>query len=577
MERKKFMRKTHMYRSVLFFLLALVMTLTACQPVPANTVAPVSPQAAAAPTQAAAVPAQVTAPANPAEPAKTETSASKPSTDDARLSTLVIAVDADPANLEPATNRAVPIGSEMIINIFDTLVAWAPPDFSKLEGRLAESWKVSDDGLVYTFKIRSNVKFHDGTEVNAEAVKFSFERTLKMNSYMSAYFGQIKEMKVIDPLTLQITLNKSLSVFLSYLAQPQAAVVSPAGVQKFGDKFNVNPVGSGPFIFESYTPDTEVVLKANPNYWRGSPKLQKIIYRVIPDASTRRLEIENGTVDICQQNGQLYSVPVEDIKALKQNPSIEVMVVPSQIIRQIDFNNSKTNSPVADIRVRQAISYAIDYDGLVNNLLGGTASRVYGPLTENSWGFNPAIKERAFTYDPEKAKALLKEAGFESGLNLKLYSFQGTLWGNVATFIQSNLADVGINVEIQQMEFPPYSELHRKGDFDIALDGRQPWYNDPDAHITIGYLSTLGSTAMTFRMPKDSDLDKMILDAQSAPTQEERAKLYYTIQEKLMDKVPGVYLFSPNIIVYKRTEVKGLVINNAPPLNEYWGVSKEVK
>ncbi|HPO58197.1 MAG TPA: ABC transporter substrate-binding protein [Anaerolineaceae bacterium] len=545
-------------RILLMAVVALSLVLSACQP--------------AAP--AVNPPAAETEPAAPAG-SDTEDPAPEGEPVDERLTTLVVAVDADPANLEPATNRAFPIGSEIIINVFDTLVAWKAPDFTTLEGRLAETWEVSEDGLTYTFHLRPDVKFHDGTEVNAEAVKFSFERTLELNSYMTAYFGPITDITVVDPLTLTITLEKPLSVFLSWLAQPQAAVVSPAAVEKYGDEFNVHPVGSGPFMFESYIPDTEVVLVANPDYWRGAPRLQKIIYRVIPDASTRRLELENGTVDIAQQNGQLYSVPVEDIKALKQNPEIEVIEVPSQIIRQIDFNNTNTDSPVADLRVRQAISYAIDYDGLVNDLLGGTASRVYGPLTENSWGFNPAVKENAFYYDPDKARELLAEAGYEEGeLSFTLYSFQGTLWGNVAAFVQANLADVGINVSIQQMEFPPYSELHRAGEFEIALDGRQPWYNDPDAHITIGYHSELGPTAMTFRMPEDPELDQMILEAQAAPTQEERTELYYEIQDRLMEKVPGVYLFSPNIIIYKRANVKDLVVNSAPPLNEYWSVYK---
>ena len=257
-----------------------------------------------------------------------------------------MAVDADPANLEPATNRAFPIGSEIIINVFDTLVAWKAPDFTTLEGRLAETWEVSEDGLTYTFHLRPDLKFHDGTEVNAEAVKFSFERTLELNSYMTAYFGPITDITVVDPLTLTITLEKPLSVFLSWLAQPQAAVVSPAAVEKYGDEFNVHPVGSGPFMFESYIPDTEVVLVANPDYWRGAPRLQKIIYRVIPDAlhpppGTGK---RHGGHRPAERPAVLRSGG-EDIKALKQNPEIEVIEVPSQIIRQIDFNNTNTDSP----------------------------------------------------------------------------------------------------------------------------------------------------------------------------------------------------------------------------------------
>ena len=497
---------------------------------------------------------------------------------DLRASTLVIAIDSDPANLEPGTNRAFPVGSEIILNVFDTLVAWEAPDFSRLEGRLAESWSIAEDGLTYTFQLRPDVMFHDGTEFNADAVKFSFERTLELNSFMQAYFGPITEINVIDPLTVEIALDKPSSVFLSWLAMPQAAIVSPAAAEQFGEEFSVNPVGTGPFVFSSYTADTEVVLTRNPDYWRGPAALETIIYRVIPDAATRRLEIENGTVDVVQQNGQLYSIPVEDIKALKENPDIDVLEVPSQIIRNIDFNNNSPDSPVADVRVRQAIAYAVDYDGLVDELLGATAARVYGPLTESSWGFNPSIKENAFQRDVARAQALLEEAGYGPGdLELKMYTFQGSLWRDVGTFIQANLADAGITVTVEQTEFPPFRDLHTAGEHDIALSGRQPWYNDPDAHITIGYLSELAGSSMNFRMPPNTELDQMILDAQTAPDLETRKELYYAIQEQLMEQVPGVYLFNPKIIIYTRANVDGLVVNSAPPLTEYWSVSKSAQ
>jgi len=160
-------------------------------------------------------------------------------------------------------------------------------------------------------------------------------------------------------------------------------------------------------------------------------------------------------------------------------------------------------------------------------------------------------------------------------LTVPLYTFQGALWGAVATFVQANLADVGIGVTIQQTEFPALRALHTSGNFDLALDGRQPWYNDPDAHITIGYLSSLADTAMTFRFPKDDALDALILKAQQTVSMEERKALYFKLQEDILARAPGAFLFSPKLIVFARSNVRGLVINSAPPLNEYWGVSKQ--
>ena len=489
--------------------------------------------------------------------------------------TLVIAVPSDPAGFEPGSNRAEPVGSEIILNVFDTLVAWTPPAFDQLEGRLASKWSISEDGKTFTFDLRDGVKFTDGTPFNAAAVKFSLERTIKMNPYVTATLGLIESIETPSDLTVAITVSRPYAAFMSILAQPQSAIVSPTAVAALGDGFATAPVGTGPFVVRDYTADTRVVLDANPDHFRGAPKLSRLIYRIIPEASTRRLELENGGIDIIQQAGQLSAVPTEEMKAFAKNPDIRILESPSQIIRQLEFNNTKTDGPYADIRVRQAIVHAIDYDGLLAGVFGGTADRVYGPLTTNSWAFNPEMKDLAPTYDPEKAKSLLAEAGVDpASLNTKLYSFQGSLWGAVATFVQANLAAIGVTVEIAQTEFPSYRALQTAGEFDLALDGRQPWYNDPDAHITIGYLSSLAGTAMTFRMPEDKALDDLILAAQGEADMDKRKAMYFEIQKDIAAKVPGAYLFSPKLIIFTRSNVEGLVVNSAPPLNEYWSVSK---
>ena len=196
------------------------------------------------------------------------------------LKTLVIAVPSDPDNLEPGTNKAEPVGSEVILNVFDTLVAWTPPDFTKLEGRLAASWTVSPDGATFSFKLREGVKFHDGTAFDADAVKFSLERTKASNPYVEATFGLIRDIAVVSPTEVKISLSRPYPAFLSILAQPQSAIVSPTAVKKFGDQFASNPVGTGPFVFKSYQADTNVVLESNPSYFLGAPKLSRIIYRL---------------------------------------------------------------------------------------------------------------------------------------------------------------------------------------------------------------------------------------------------------------------------------------------------------
>lgn len=487
--------------------------------------------------------------------------------------TLVVAIDSDPQNLDPSTNLAFPVGSEIILNIFDTLVAWKAPTFDQLEGRLAEKWDVSEAGKVYTFTIRPGLKFHDGSSLDAPAIKAAMERVKADNSFMTAYYGSISAIAAPDARTLKITLTDASPVFLSYLTMPQAAIHSPTNAAKY-DKVAIgaHPVGSGPFKFESYTPNTEVTLVANLDYFRGAPALQRIVFRVIPDQATRRLELEKGTVDVVQQNGNLFSLPVADIQALKQNKDVKVLEYDSQIMRYIQYNNTDS-ALMKDKRVRQAISLAIDYDGLLSGVLGNTASRAYGPLPQTSWAALPNAPALAPKRDVAKAKQLLADAG-QTNLSLTLLTFTGSSWRDIGTLLQANLKDVGITLEVRQLDFPVLRAQITSGKFDLSLGGRQPWYNDPDSHITIDYLSSLGPTALTFRMPKDDTLDGLIVQAQRGLTQDARKTTYQEIQRRLMDYTPGEYLFVPKIIIYTRANVQNLVPNTAPPLTEYFQVRK---
>lgn len=497
--------------------------------------------------------------------------ACQPDTSPQRQATLVIAVPSDPVGLDPALNRAEPVGSEIILNLFDTLLAWAPPRFEHLQGRLAKDWQWSPDGRQLTLNLRAGVRFQNGNPVDAEAVRRSLERARAGNPFLAASFKPVRAIAVTGPLSLRIDLDEPTPILGALLAQPQAAIVDVSSAQA-----GRQPVGSGAFSLRRYSADTDVVLERNPDYFRGPAQLQRLVYRIIPDAATRRLELKYGGVDISPQLSQLSTLVADDVAAFRDSGQIDVLEQRSQIVRQLEFNNLKTDSPVSDLRVRQAMAWAVDYDGLVRHVLGDTVERVYGPLPSASWAFDTQVQAQAFTHDPARARQLLSEAGYPAGtLKLTLYTYQGLLWSSVATFLQANLAEVGVQLEIRQEEFSLLRARHVSGDFDIALDGRQPWYNDPDAHITIGYLSSLARSAMTFRMPANPALDQAIVDAARESTPARRTQRYVELQRELVQRVPAIYLFSNKLIVFKRPQVKGLLLNSAPPLNEYWSVYKE--
>ena len=494
-----------------------------------------------------------------------------------RARTLTVAIPTDPVGIEPGANRAEPIGSEIILNIFDTLVAWAHDTDAEPTPRLAALWTVAEGGLLYRFRLRPGVLFHDGTVCDAEAVRFSLARSLEMNPYLRASLDSIRTIEVEDAATVTFRLARPVPFFLSLLAQPQAAIVSPVAVRHLGARFGERPVGTGAFRLLRYDPDVSVVLAANETYFRGAPQIAQLVYLVIADASTRRMMLEAGDIDLCQQNGQLTALPMEDVRVFRTDPAIRVIEASSGIMRQLEFNNLLRGSATNDIRVRQAIGCAIDYDGLIDGVLAGTVERAYGPLPPRSRGADPALRATAFRYDPARARALLAQAGFAPhALHFTIYTFDGSFWATVATFLQANLAAVGIDVAIEQMEFPALRARHVEGRFALALDGREAWYNDPDAHLTIGYLSSLADTAMTFRMPPDAALDGLIVQAQSCMDPARRAALYDALQEAIVARVPAIYLFSNKIIVFARAGITGLDLRGTPPLCEYWGVRKAV-
>ncbi|KXV11076.1 MULTISPECIES: ABC transporter substrate-binding protein [Acetobacter] len=492
-----------------------------------------------------------------------------------RSRTLVIAIGSDPIGIDPAMNRAEPVGSEIIINIFDTLVVSVADNTPNVEGRLAQKWNVSPDGLHYRFTLVEGVLFHDGTPVDAQAVQFSIERTRRLNPFAQASFAKVLRIEVVDPITVDFHLSSPVPFFLSLLGQPQAAIVSPKAVLSHGEDFSQSPVGSGAFRFVQYTPEVGLILSCNTDYFRGRSALDTLVYRIITDASTRHMELERGEIDICQQNAQLSALSMSDIQSFSHNPDIKIVEKTSQILRQLEFNNMRSEGPISDIRVRRAITHAIDYNGLANHILAGTVERAYGPLPTVNWAFSPTVQALSPNYDPAYARILLNEAQWAAHKRtLSLITFEGSFWAAVATFIQANLAVIGIDVTIEQMEFPSLRARHVAGQFDLALDGREPWYNDPDAHITIGYLSTLANTAMTFRMPPNNRLDALIRNAQSEPREDVRKSLYAAIQDLILQQAPAAYLFTSKIIIFQRKEVEGLAVRSTPPLNEYWGVSK---
>ena len=457
---------------------------------------------------------------------------------------LVVGQIAEPKSLDPATVTAVN-DFRILMNLYDGLVRYKDGAL-EVEPALAESWTISDDGLTYTFELRSGVSFHDGTAVDAEAIKFNFDRMLDENHPfhdtgpfpLSFFFSAIQGVKAIDSDTVEFTLNSPYAPFLSNLAYPTGLIASPAAIQASGADFGRNPVGTGAFMFESWKANESVIVSRNDNYWDGTAGTEAIVFRPITDGNTRVAEMLSGGIDMMVEVPpvSLSQFAGSDFSIVEQaGPHVWFLIL-----------NAK-EGPFANKLARQAANYAINKKAIVEDVLEGTAAIAAGPTPPAfAWAYNEDLEP--YPYDPEKAKALLAEAGV-SGAKLTFYVTQGGsgMLDPVAmgTTIQADLEAVGFDVEIQTFEWNTFL-----GEVNPGLEGKadmaeMAWMtNDPD---TLPYLALRtdawpdkgGFNSGYYSNP---EVDALLESARTSTDQAERARLYKEMQMVVQEDAPWVFV-----------------------------------
>ena len=457
---------------------------------------------------------------------------------------LVVGQIAEPKSLDPATVTAVN-DFRILMNMYDGLVRYKDGTL-EVEPALAKSWDISADGMVYTFTLRSGVTFHDGTAVDADAVKFNFDRMLDENHPyhdtgpfpLSFFFSAIEGVKVVDSSTVEFTLNAPYAPFLSNLAYPTGLIASPAGIKKSGKEFGRNPVGSGAFKFDTWRANEAVVVSRNDSYWDGKAGSEAIVFRPITDGNTRVAEMLSGGIDMMVEVPpvSLSKFTGSDFSVVEQaGPHVWFLIL-----------NAK-EGPFANKLARQAANYAINKKAIVEDVLEGTAAIAAGPTPPAfAWAYNEALDP--YPYDPAKAKSLLKEAGI-SNAKLTFYVTQGGsgMLDPVAmgTAIQADLAAVGFDVEIKTFEWNAFL-----GEVNPGLEGKadmaeMAWMtNDPD---TLPYLALRtgawpdkgGFNSGYYSNPK---VDELLEAARSSTDQAERARLYKEMQTIVQDDAPWVFV-----------------------------------
>lgn len=409
---------------------------------------------------------------------------------------------------------------------------------------LAESVEASEDGLVWTAKLRDGVLFHDGTVMDAEDVKATFDWVLNPdNGFVSiSRISVIDEVVIVDPLTVAFHLATPTAPFPDALTN---VVIAPAAMAENPDGFKVNPVGTGPFKLKEMRRGDRVILEAFDDHFLGRPEVSELVFRLIPEASTRVAELETGGVDI------ILPVPSNEIARLSGTPGITVMNAVASDFRELAINN--TVPPLDNVLVRQAISYAVDREALVAIVWPGTATPAVGPITPNSWGWNPDAV--GYNYDPEKARELLAEAGYPDGITLEYMISNREGEDREAVILQQQMAAAGITLDIVRLEWSGMVNRLLSTDYVLSRIGvtQTP---DPDSLMYIWYhSSSIG--AYNFLLYSNPVIDDLLDRARAASSIDERIELYHEAQDIVLRDAPTVFLYYENRVFGVSDRVQG--------------------
>ncbi|MBB6098142.1 peptide/nickel transport system substrate-binding protein [Deinobacterium chartae] len=453
----------------------------------------------------------------------------------------------DPVGLDPHVTQATSTRNQLE-NVYDTLVAFDAE--GKIVPSLASRWTTSKDGKTWTFTLRSGVKFHNGRALTASDVVYSIERIKdpKTKSPRSGDFEVVKSVRATSPNTVVFTLEKPFSPLLSKLAFSLNVIVPKEATATL----NTKPVGTGPFQFVEYLPQTRMVLKKNPNFWgkdaKGNklPYLDGITYSYLPDATARVTAIRTGNVDWVEY------VPATDIKTLQGNKDVVVSGGPSANYRSLFFNAKV--KPFSDARVRRAIAYAINNQEIVDVALLGSGG-IASPGTVLPKGHYYAAPDASYGKpNLERARALLREAGYPNGfqMNLKVTSTYDFL-RTPAEIIQAQLAPLGIKVNIIAEEWSVYLPSILKKDYDATILG-ESGQGDPDDYLYTPFKSDSGGNLINFA---DKQIDDLLEQARATSGASARKSIYQKVQKRLVELSPMVYLYSSTQYEAHRRNIKG--------------------
>ena len=456
---------------------------------------------------------------------------------------IILALENSPTNLDP--RKGTDLASARVYEVVcNTLVT--PDENSHLVPELAQSWEIIA-GKDYLFHLRKGVKFHNGQELTAKDVKFTFKSMLE-DSFISAKKGSfriIKDIEIVDNYTVKFVLQEPFSSFLINIA---AIGILPSGVEV---DFSKRPIGTGPFRFLSYKEYQEINFEGFEDYFEGRSKIESLIFKIVPDAFTRMLELRKGSIDLAINN-----IPEDMVASLSKEAHLKVIKKAGSNYSYIGLN---LKDPILKHReVRQAIAYAVDREGMIEHLLRDLAFPAKGILAAGNWAYEGEVA--GYEYKPELSKKLLDYAGFidpdgpgpmpRFSLSCKVSNTKRSR--DIAVIIKENLRQVGIDLSIRSLEWQTFYQDIIKGNFQLCC---MRWVGaiDPDIYRYVFYSKSIPPEGANRGYYKDEEVDRLILQAKKNLYQEELKRLYSQIQRKVALDVPYISLWhSTNVAIMKK-------------------------
>ena len=493
--------------------------------------------------------------------------------------TLVFGRGGDSVGLDPAYETD---GNSFMVcdNIFEALVFYKD-ESTALEPGLAESWTISPDGKTYTFQLRKGVKFHDGTDFNADAVVFSIGRMMK-NRNVKFFSKQwmipaqdrtpeywvsmemddtIGSIEAVDNYTVVFKLKRVEAPFLANMGMDFADIISPTAFSKNPKEFLRMPVGTGPFKFSKWVKDDRIILKRFADYWdkSGGPYLDRLIFRAIPENSVRFLELKTGNIHVCQ-----FPNPA-DIPLAKRDPNLKLISQPGMNIGYLSFNHTK--SLWQNVHMRKAIAHAINRKAIVDNIYQGMGQTARNPIPPTMWGYNQSVP--GFKYDPELSKQYLAKAGYPGGKGLP----EITLWSmpvprpynpeglKVGVAMISDLSKVGIRARIVSYDWGTYLKRQREQpeDMDLFQLGWTGDNGDPDNFLAVLFDGMASSSIRT--QWKNAKYHDLMIRGKTTIDQGQRTKIYEEALQLIYDECPVISIAHSTVIWPAHKKVQNFMLH----------------